>query len=107
MNRQTKRMLQRQGQLGPDGQAAVEPRRRQQAAAATPRRAPTRRERTSPAVFLREVRGELRRVAWPTREEVANYSTIVLITLVVLIALIFVLDYAFAKSILYLFETPT
>ena len=98
MNRETKRMMARQGQAGPDGTPAVADRRQ------PPRQKP-KTERTSPLVFLREVRGELRRVAWPTRAEVANYSTIVLFTLAVLIALIFVLDYAFAKFVLYLFET--
>ena len=57
-------------------------------------------------VFLRDVRTELRRVAWPTRAEVVNYSVIVLITLVVLISAIFVLDFGFARGILFLFETP-
>lgn len=98
-----KRMMQRQGQIAPDGSTAVEPRRKQQPPV---RRPPVKRERTSPAVFLREVRGELRRVAWPTRPEVVNYSTIVLVTLVVLIALIFVLDFSFAKAVLFLFDTP-
>ncbi len=95
-------MLQRQGAVGADGGAPV-PDRRQQAAA---RRTAVKRERTAPLTFLREVRGELRRVAWPTRPEVANYSTIVLVTLAVLITLIFMLDFVFAKSILFLFETP-
>lgn len=101
MNRETKRMLQRQGQVGPDGAPATA-KRANQAQAAAARRVP--RERTSPVEFLREVRGELRRVAWPTRGEVANYTGIVLFTLVLLIALIFVLDFAFAKTILFLFE---
>ena len=104
MNRQMKRMMQRQGQLGPDGEGAVDTRRRP--AAPAPRRAPVKRERISPATFLREVRGELRRVAWPTRAEVINYSSIVLITLVVLVTLIFFLDFSFAKSVLFLFDTP-
>ncbi|HEX2700049.1 MAG TPA: preprotein translocase subunit SecE [Acidimicrobiales bacterium] len=100
MNRQMKRMMQRQGQVGPDGTPESAPRAPQQ------RRAPSpTKERTSPGQFLKEVRGELRKVAWPTRAEVTNYSTIVLFTLVVLIALIFVLDLAFAKSILFLFKT--
>ena len=102
MNRETKRMMARQGQAGPDGAPAV-PDRRQQVGAS---RKPVKREKTSPATFLREVRGELRRVAWPTRPEVVNYSMIVLFTLVILVTLIFVLDYAFAKSVLFLFETP-
>jgi len=102
VNRETKRMMARQGAAGPDG-APVAPDRRQQVGAS---RKPVKREKTSPATFVREVRGELRRVAWPTRAEVVNYSTIVLFTLVILVALIFVLDFAFAKSILFLFESP-
>ena len=108
MNRQTKRMLQRQGQMGPDGQPAApaDAKQRQQRVAQAPRRATTRRERTSPVTFLREVRGELRRVAWPTRPEVVNYTTIVLITLAILMAFVFVVDFSFAKSVLFLFEVP-
>jgi preprotein translocase subunit SecE len=94
-------MMARQG-AGPDGAPSTAERRQQ---VARPK-APTKGDRTSPATFLREVRGELRRVAWPTRAEVVNYSTIVLFTLAVLIALIFVMDYAFAKSVLFLFESP-
>jgi preprotein translocase subunit SecE len=54
--------------------------------------------------FIRETRGELRKVAWPTRLEVRNYSMVVFVTLVLLISLIFVLDYACAKSVLFLFH---
>ncbi|HET9444548.1 MAG TPA: preprotein translocase subunit SecE [Acidimicrobiales bacterium] len=95
-------MLQRQGALGADGSQPVGDRRQQVAT----RRTAVKRERTSPVTFLKEVRGELRRVAWPTKAEVVNYSTIVLFTLILLVALIFVLDYAFAKSVLFLFESP-
>ena len=97
MNRETKRMLQRQGQLGADGAPAR--------AKPQPRPAPRPvKERTTPRQYLREVRGELRKVAWPTRAEVTRYSIIVLITVVVLGAFIFVLDYAFAKSVFFLFD---
>lgn len=99
MNRQTKRMMQRQGQVGADGSPVATKR-------PPPQRGPKpASERTSPATFLREVRGELRKVAWPTRGEVVNYSTIVLIALILLVTLIFVLDLAFAKSVLFLFKT--
>ena len=103
MNRQTKRMLARQGQMTPDGTPAVD--RKAQAAAARSR-ATQKRERTSPGTFVKEVRGELRRVAWPSRAEVVNYSTIVLVTLIILVGLVFVLDWAFAKSVLFIFDTP-
>ena len=99
MNRQMKRMMQRQGQMTADG-APTTTRR-----PAGPRPAPRPgAQRTGPRQFLREVRGELRKVAWPSRPEVLNYSTIVLGTLIILIALIFVLDLAFGKSILVLFK---
>jgi preprotein translocase subunit SecE len=98
MNRQQKRMLQKQGQLGADGAPAA----RKRAAPQAPR--PAREERTGPLQFLREVRGELRKVAWPTRPEVINYSIIVLFTVVVLTAYIASLDFAFGEAVFKLFE---
>jgi preprotein translocase subunit SecE len=97
MNRQTKRQLQRQGQLGTDGAPAT----RKRPAPQAPR--PTE-ERTSPAQFLREVRGELRKVAWPTRSEVINYSIIVLFTVVILTTYIALLDLAFGDAVFRLFQ---
>ncbi len=110
MNREEKRRLQRQGQLGPDGEPIAAG-----ASGAGGRdtqvrrvRAAGQRQRSNPiassAEFLRETRGELRKVAWPTRLEVRNYSIVVLVTLIILISLIFVLDYACSKSILFLFH---
>jgi preprotein translocase subunit SecE len=99
MNRQTKRMLQRQGELGPDGEPARGKPKQQQA---RPAQGPAK-ERTSPKQYLHEVRTELRKVAWPSRAEVVRYSGIVLFTLVVLTTFIFGLDYAFAESVFFLF----
>ena len=50
-----------------------------------------------------EVRGELRKVAWPSRQEVINSTIVVLITVVVMTALIFGFDYASAKAVLFLY----
>ena len=97
MNRQTKRMLQRQGQLREDGTPAARP-------APRPAAKPPQ-QRTSAGQYVREVRGELRKVAWPTREEVINYSVIVFVSLVVLTALIFGMDNAFSRAVLYIFNT--
>jgi preprotein translocase subunit SecE len=97
MNRETKRMLQRQGQLGPDG----EPVR----AKAQQRPAPRpKSERTTPAQYVREVRGELRKVAWPTRDEVIRYSIIVFFTVLVVTAFVFALDFVFARAVFFLFD---
>ena len=96
MNRQMKRMMQRQGQLAPDGTPA--------------RREPTRpaprppKERIGAAEYVRQVRAELRKVAWPTRAEVISYSIVVLVALLVLTAIIFGLDLAFGKVVIFLFE---
>jgi preprotein translocase subunit SecE len=98
-----KRMMQRQGQMEADGSPAV----RRQQPARTPR-PPTRSELSIGArfvEFIREVRSELRQVAWPTRAEVANSATVVFVVLVILIGLIFVLNYAFSHGITYLFKT--
>lgn len=61
------------------------------------------RKRTGVRQFLREVRGELRRVNWPSRKEVASYSVIVLVTVVVVGAYIFGLDTAFGRLIFWIF----
>ena len=71
---------------------------------ATPPQAKAKEERTSARQFVREVRQELRKVAWPTRRETINYPLIVLTTLVFMTALIFVLDYAFSKGVLRLYD---
>ena len=97
MNRQQKCMLQRQGQLGADGEPAARKR-------ATPQAPRPTEARTTPVQFVREVRGELRKVAWPTRGEVVNYSIIVLVAVVLLTAYVAALDYGFGDVLLKLFS---
>ncbi len=62
------------------------------------------KERTGPRQFLMEVRGEMRKVAWPTKKEIINSTIIVLIAVVVMTTLIFLFDYASAKLVLFLYE---
>ena len=50
------------------------------------------------------MRGEPRKVAWPTREETARLSGVVLVTIILLTSLIFGLDYVFAKFVFFLFN---
>jgi preprotein translocase subunit SecE len=98
-----KRMMQRQGQMEADGSPAVRREAPRQQA-----RQPKRSDLSFGArvvEFIREVRSELRQVAWPSRAEVANSATVVLITLIILVSLIFVLNYAFQHGISWLFKT--
>jgi len=103
MNRAQKRMLQKQGELGADGQptrAKPQQQRRPQPGA----QREGKEERTGPRQFLKEVRGELRKVAWPTRSEVVNYSIIVLVAVVLVTAFIAVVDYGVSEFVLELFD---
>jgi preprotein translocase subunit SecE len=62
------------------------------------------RQHTGPRQFLHEVNVEMRKVAWPSRAETINYSTVVFVTLAVLMALIFGLDDGFSHAANFLFN---
>jgi preprotein translocase subunit SecE len=96
MNREQKRMMQRQGQVGADGAASS----RRTSPQDVQRR---RSQRATPSQFFREVREEMRQVAWPTRPELINYTTIVLFVLIFMTALIFGLGFGFSKFVTFLF----
>jgi preprotein translocase subunit SecE len=49
------------------------------------------------------VREEMRQVAWPSRPELINYTTIVLFVLIFMTALIFGLGFGFSKFVTFLF----
>jgi len=101
MNREQRRLLQRQGELGADGEPVQTKKREPQA----PRQQPkTKEDRVGPVQFASEVRGELRKVAWPTKAEVINYSIVVFITLVIVTAGIYALDWLFGELVLVLFD---
>jgi preprotein translocase subunit SecE len=93
MNRQTKRLMQKQG-----GDKPRAPERK-----ARPQAAP-QKERIGPRQYLSEVRGELRKVAWPTRREVINSTIVVLIAVTVMTTLIFGFDYFSSELVLFLYD---
>ncbi len=97
MNRQQRRQLQKQGELNQDGSPAAQ--RRERSSQGPPD------TRTSPREFVGEVREELRKVVWPTRDELKNYSIVVFVTIVVLTSIIAGLDYLAGEGVLRLFET--
>ena len=96
MNREQKRQMQRQGQVGADGAPAA----RRTSAQDVQRR---RSERATPREFFRQVREEMRQVSWPTRPEVVNYTSIVLFVLIFMTALIFGLGLGCSHFVSFLF----
>jgi preprotein translocase subunit SecE len=95
VNRQTKRLMQRQGADRPRA-----PERRPQ-----PQVGPREREkRVGPRAYLGEVAAELRKVNWPTRREVFNSTMVVLIAVVFMTSLVFGFDYVSSKFVLFLFD---
>jgi preprotein translocase subunit SecE len=92
-----KRMQRRQGaeRTGVDRAAAAQTTRR---AAAQ-----EKRKRTPPRQFLKEVRQELKKVNWPTRQELIAYTIVVLVSVTVLTTYVFGLDFVFSKVVLNLF----
>jgi preprotein translocase subunit SecE len=59
--------------------------------------------RTTPAVFLRQVVAELRKVIWPTRHELVTYTSVALVFILVMVAIVTSLDYGFTKLIIAVF----
>jgi preprotein translocase subunit SecE len=55
------------------------------------------------ALYNRQIVGELRKVIWPTRNELVTYTLVSLIFVTVMVALVALYDYAFTKAVLGIF----
>ena len=55
--------------------------------------------------FVREVVAELRKVIWPTRKELLTYTAVVLVFVAIVVTIVGLLDYGFAKAVLFVFGT--
>ena len=87
LNRQQKRAMQKMGEVNEQG-APIRQARPTVAAQVA-------KERVGPFKYIREVRDEMRKVAWPKFPEVRRYSIIVLVTVVIVTAFVGGLDAAF------------
>jgi preprotein translocase subunit SecE len=65
--------------------------------------APGTTGRPGPQEFVREVNLELRKVIWPTRKELITYTTVALVFVVVMSAIVTGLDTGFTKLIFAVF----
>ena len=123
LNREQKRLMKKQGDVGDgggssggdadgeDGATGTSPSTSSRSSRPVDRKAGSKatatkdkEQRTTARVFVKEVRGELRKVAWPTRKETFQYSGVVAFTLVIMTTLIFLLDYVFQEFVLRLFN---
>ena len=73
MNRQTKRMMAKQGSDQPR-----KPDARRQPASSAPKR-----EKIGPRAYLSEVRGELKKVEWPDQKAVISGTVVVIVACVI------------------------
>ena len=87
LNRQQKRAMQKMGEVNDQGS----PIRQARPTVATQ----AAKERVGPFQYIREVRDEMRKVAWPKWPEIRRYSIIVLVTVVIVTAFVGGLDAAF------------
>lgn len=69
-------------------------------------RSSEKRERTDPVTFYRQVVAELRKVVWPTREQLVTYFIVVMVFVVVMMTFISLLDLGFGKLVLEIFAGP-
>jgi len=59
--------------------------------------------RTSPATFYRQVVAELRKVVWPTQNQLSTYFVVVLVFVVIMMAITSLLDLGIGKLVFLVF----
>jgi preprotein translocase subunit SecE len=63
-----------------------------------------RTERTGPVLFYRQVVAELRKVVWPTQQQLVTYFFVVMVFVIFMMALVAGLDLGIGKAIFWLFN---
>jgi preprotein translocase subunit SecE len=104
MNREMRRMQEREERLQKKGDTGKDKANRR-AAAMT--KAPTTERKSLWArirEYLHEVRQELRKVTWPTREQMIAFTAVTVITSVVLTAVVFGLDVVMKEFVFWLVD---
>ena len=61
-------------------------------------------ERTSPALFVRQVVAELRKVVWPTQQQLVTYFFVVMVFVIFMMSLVAGLDLAIGKFVFWVFS---
>jgi preprotein translocase subunit SecE len=66
-----------------------------------------RSERTGPVLFYRQVVAELRKVVWPTQQQLVTYFFVVMVFVIFMMALVSGLDLVIGKAIFAIFSGPS
>ncbi len=66
-------------------------------------RAAKRDGRITPALFFRQIVGELRKVIWPTRKELVTYTVVCMTFVIFMVIIVTSLDYGFTKLVFEVF----
>jgi preprotein translocase subunit SecE len=98
VNREYKRRMKREERLQQRAVARGGPR--------PPMPVQQRRDRVGMRQYVREIQSELKKVNWPTRNEVITYSIVVVFVVALLTMLVFGADLVFSQAIVALFR-PT
>jgi preprotein translocase subunit SecE len=80
------------------------PARTPKTAATAKRDQPVKRERTTPLKFIRQSIGELRKVVYPTSQQLINYFIVVLVFVLFVIAYVSLLDLGLGAAIFRIFS---
>jgi preprotein translocase subunit SecE len=59
------------------------------------------------SLFVRQILDELRKVVRPTGPELVRYTTVVVVFVVVMMALVSVLDFGFTRLVSWVFGSPS
>ncbi|MBW8751388.1 MAG: preprotein translocase subunit SecE [Propionibacteriales bacterium] len=73
----------------------------------TPSARSARSDRTSPVTFYRQVVAELRKVVWPSQQQLVTYFLVVMVFVLFMIAIVSLLDLGFGKAVFAVFGGDT
>lgn len=68
-----------------------------------PRKRDREEKRTSPFTFYRQVVAELRKVVWPTQQQLTTYFIVVMVFVLILMAIVSLLDLGLGKLFFEIF----
>jgi len=69
----------------------------------SPSARPSKGRGGAPTRYVRESVSEMRKVLWPSRNELVTYSIVVIVFVVIMVAIVAGLDFGFAKLVLEVF----